>query len=745
MEIILALGVITFLIWLISKSRRQAPPPSPTSREQTRRAAPATLTREPSTAVVSSVTADDCWVSAGRDVTVAGYIVAGGMVYVGRGLRSAAGLRVEPALVDPTLPVKRSNPDRSGDGMTYWPSYTSIPPECRSAYLEWLASGRRDPSACIGYVFLFFYGLERRALADARQSDTARRELPGIAKEVRELLQVYADNRSFRRYATQLLDLVNAMTTDGRASTVPTDVSTNELAASLRVGLGRLAAAGKPLPPDWALSWFLVDRETSTAMAIRRCFREFGSLFRARYVREHGEGLLLKPKRSQLQMTVTPASATFGGPVQISMNVPDVSDLTVPLSQLRNIGMSCASDLDAFSRWVGRNPDSPRTLAAVALLPPELVNTNDSDEAGGLWRWVESTMATGDRAVVKTDALLDHCPSFGVGKLSKSEAVLLAQLIEKGGFGIEPDVRFGGTPLAPGATAVLFKLAPGSPTIASPSYVAATILLHLAVAVSAADGSISRSEEEHLKEHIQRGLALSDGERLRLSAHLAWLITSPPSLSGLKKRLEPLDTRQRASIADFIIGVAGADGQISPDEIKTLGKVYPMLGLDAAAVYSHVHAMTAGVATELVEPQPTTSVPAQRTADFRIPSRPEPTKGVRLDMAAVNAKLAASAQIATILEDIFTDDDNVDVRPPAPTTPTAGKLPAAHAALLSRLVARSEWSRSDFEVNAVELGLMPDAAIDHLNEAAFEQAGAPVLEGDDPMQVDPMIAKELLT
>jgi tellurite resistance protein len=743
MEVILALAIIAFLVWVIIQSRRQTPSSPPTSEGQTRRAAP--VTREPPATAVPSVNADDCWIPPGRETAVAGYTLTGGMLYVGSGLRSVAGLRVEPALIDPSLPVKRSNPDRSGTGMTYWPSYSSIPPECRSAYLEWLASGRRDPSACIGYVFLFLYGLERRVLADARHSDGAKRELPLIAKEVRELLQVYADNRSFRRYATQLLDFVNAMTTDGRESVAPTDLSNNELAASLRVGLGRLAAAGKPLPPDWALSWFLVDRETSVATAIRRCFREFGGLFRARYVREHGDGLLLTPKRSQLQMTVTPASATFGGPVQVSMNVPDVSDLTAPLSQLRKIGMSCASDLDAFSRWVGRNPDSPRTLAAVALLPPELVRTNDSDEAGDLWKWVESTMATGDRAVVKTDALLYHCPSFGAGKLSKSEAVLLAQLIEKGGFGIEPDVRFGGTPLAPGTTAVLFKLAPGSPTIASPSYVAATILLHLAVAVSAADGSISRSEEEHLKQHIERGLALSDGERLRLAAHLAWLITSPPSLSGLKKRLEPLDTRQRAAIADFIIGVAGADGQISPDEIKTLGKVYPMLGLDADAVYSHVHAMTAGVATELAEPRPTTIVPAQGTTDFRIPSRPEPTKGVRLDMTAVNAKLAESAQIATILEDIFTDDEIVDVRPPAPTTSTAGKLPAAHAALLSRLVARSEWSRSDFEVTAAELGLMPDAAIDHLNEAAFEHAGAPVLEGDDPMQVDRTIAKELIT
>ena len=50
--------------------------------------------------------------------------------------------------------------------MTYWPSYSEISSAARTAYVDWLASGRR-PGAHIGYVFLFFYGIERRVLVDA--------------------------------------------------------------------------------------------------------------------------------------------------------------------------------------------------------------------------------------------------------------------------------------------------------------------------------------------------------------------------------------------------------------------------------------------------------------------------------------------------------------------------------------------------------------------------------------------------
>jgi hypothetical protein len=112
-------------------------------------------------------------------------------------------------------------------------------------------------------------------------------------------------------------------------------------------------------------------------------------------------------------------------------------------------------------------------------------------------------------------------------------------------------------------------------------------------------------------------------------------------------------------------------------------------------------------------------------------------------MTAVKAKLAESAQISAILDDIFTDDEPAAVIQPIVAT-TNGKLPSAYAALLSRLLERSEWGRSEFEKVIDEARLMADGAIDTLNEAAFEHTGGPVLEGDDPIQIDTAAAKELL-
>ena len=270
MEILLPLGVVVFLIWLIAKVRRNAPkdqtpdPPTPDSLKSL----PQTSVRR---AVVPrrTVGESECWVPPGKGTTVCGYVIPGGMLYVGEGLPSVNGGTLEHSLINPALPVNRLNPDRSGTGMGYWPSYALIPAECRAGYLEWLASGRRDPDAYIGYVFLYFYGLERRALSEARHSEQAKAELPTIVAEVEQLLRVYNGNGSFRGYAGRFLEMVQVLSSAGVGEVTPPMERTGyELPIALRVEVGRIVAAGKPVPADWALSWFLTDPENALRTAV---------------------------------------------------------------------------------------------------------------------------------------------------------------------------------------------------------------------------------------------------------------------------------------------------------------------------------------------------------------------------------------------------------------------------------------------------------------------------------------------
>ena len=116
------------------------------------------------------------------------------MVYVGRGL--LANGEPDNAYIDPTKPVAARADDFDAEGMDYWPNYSSIHPRSRATYLAWLAGGRSDPEVNVGYVFLYFYGLERRFFAD----DVERREQEGIIVEVERLRRTYGSNRSANNY-----------------------------------------------------------------------------------------------------------------------------------------------------------------------------------------------------------------------------------------------------------------------------------------------------------------------------------------------------------------------------------------------------------------------------------------------------------------------------------------------------------------------------------------------------------------
>ena len=138
----------------------------------------------PSRVVPPATAGDAAWVPAGYSAQVGRHVIPGGLLYVGSGLAAEKGGQPEPSLIDHRLPVDQRAPDYTGAKMGYWPSYSAIAPQCRAAYLHWLLDGRRAPGVYIGYVFLYFYGLERRLLVDSQSSPAARAEHAALVREV---------------------------------------------------------------------------------------------------------------------------------------------------------------------------------------------------------------------------------------------------------------------------------------------------------------------------------------------------------------------------------------------------------------------------------------------------------------------------------------------------------------------------------------------------------------------------------
>ena len=188
------------------------------------------------------------WLPPGEGFTVGERRIEGGMVYVGSGLRAARGFSIEPCLIAPDMPVQWEDMDHRGDLMEYWPSYRLINPRSRGAYLHWLATGRRQPDAYVGYAFMFFYGLERRALFDLGP-DSLHPDMNAITTEVKQLLEVYGKNGSFRRYSTNFLDFIAASRmSDPKSALADSPTGGRRAMSTILVGAGRHLAENQGGP-----------------------------------------------------------------------------------------------------------------------------------------------------------------------------------------------------------------------------------------------------------------------------------------------------------------------------------------------------------------------------------------------------------------------------------------------------------------------------------------------------------------
>lgn len=689
------------------------------------------------------------WIPRGQPVTIADTVIPGGLVYVGTTLRTPSG-RPDPALIDPSKKVAARGEYADRHFMNYWPSYSDISPEARRAYLQWLAGGRQDPTADIGYVFLFFYGLERRVILDGsgkgEEAKAAQADRPAIAQELRRLLGIYgSQSGSFQRYATDLLTVVELNTYSDKlyAQPLPDFPDSYELPLYLRLALGQCAMDGVPVPAPLALAWVRRDPNIYKRTPATRCADQFEKLFHERYVALLNGGLVLSKNKTKLKFLYRAASAALAeyGEIKATFgDTPDVTVLTGPVKKLQELVDVVTSELDAYSRFLGRSPEAAESLEGLLLLPANLWPSDARRKLDALLARIAGGMVTMQ--------LQEVAACLGTAqRLERATVTGLARALGGLQVGMEPDVLNGARTPKPEETVVLFSVPQGeSASCSSAPYQSAALTVQLALAVALADGELGAEEFKHLRQNIEGWTHLTAAHQQRLRAHMRYLMAVPPSLTALKKKLEPLAAPAKEAIAKFMVTVAQADGAVSPAEIKMLEKVYKVLGVDPQKVFGDVHAAAATP----------TGTPSAQTASTVAPK--PATTGFQLDAARIAALQHDTDKVSALLSNIFTEEP-VEAQPPVPAVVAVPEpeahppdaplglqgLDVAHTAFVHQLLSRPQWTREELLDLASDLDLMLDGALERVNEAAFDAHDGPLTEGDDPITINRDLLESQLT
>lgn len=667
------------------------------------------------------------WVAGSSRETVAGITFDAHLVYIGT--RDQHAYPRNQSVIDPGLPVSTRD-DPEGTALSWSPDYCFMTPETRRSYLVWLAAGRPG-GAAIGYVKLYFGGLERRLLLD-----DAKAEAPTILAELRRLIALYGDHYDFGPAARKLADVAALVAGEEPPPLKPSLSLRNgyELPLGIRIQLGERVAKGEALDANMALCWLLGSPDSWPRTPVTRCFDEFVALWQARFAAAYPTGLKVRTPKARIAYRYQ-SSSGFHADVTLDA-VPDLSGTAAPVVRLRELMNECSDLLSPYSRFLGADAASRGTLAAAVLLPAELADGPFGRPLAAARVAVRQLVESDTLPMTNTVLAALGLPTVAAA-LNAAQQRQLAQRLDLLSIGFEPDRRYcaagalrGDTPLAP------FEAPRGGPVDATaPAYATARLLLDVAILAAAADSHIVPAEIDAIMVHVRNAAGLGDSERLRLAAALRVTPHDQPKLSAALKRLGTLPAAARRDVAMAATAAVLADGQVLPAEVRFLEKLFDTLELARDELYGLLH--RGGESDE-----PVSIMPARPEAGIALP-REAASGALVIDAARLDRIRSETSDVSRLLASIFVEEAPAAEPPEAPVASSrfAG-LDAAHAALLDALVS-APMTRGAFDTAARTARLMPDGAIETINDWGFDRFDEPVVEDGDLLVIPAHLLAQL--
>ena len=666
------------------------------------------------------------WIGKYQEVKVHGRTLRG-FLYVGERMESLRGYSQEPALVNDSLPAAKPSNNASGfyidDTLGYWPSYGSLSKECRGAYLDWLATDRDMKNSPIGFVFIYFNGLERFVIENSKEIESNRIHFEHIYNEVLRLNQSFSSSRSFYSYSSNFLELMYLLKPDFFESR-KNELPPTRQSLLFKSRLAEQVVATQTVDELLALEWIKNTEQYSLRTAARRCEVEFDSLFKIYFKHKYPDGMVVKPNKTKLSAEYYPANNGIPS-VKITLDgLPDPSILKGPVNKLIPIADRVTEELASYSRYLGKADTTKDDLAALMLLPRAIANSQPSP-------LVETFKAWAQTIISESQGLTDVAEFWlqtGLPKpkaINKKESELICSLADFANVGVAPDLRYHHTKLKLDGKIVLFSPGHEKDFIPSHTFNQVGVALRLGAMVACIDGFVDESESAELQKLIAHDEKLTDTEKRSLQAYLTWRLATPSDNTGLKKRLSNLGAKEIEFVKRFIISIALADGNIDNKEVKQIEKLYTGLGLDKDTVSSDIHQLT--------------------TSSHQSVSGRESSSEFSIDETILALHESQTTEAKSMLEEIFTsdEDDESESLEVAESFNDLNGLDQAHSQLFEKLCTQAQWSRNEVARICGDLNLMIDGAIETINDWAFDLVDAPVIEDDGEIYIDEEIIEEI--
>lgn len=478
-----------------------------------------------------------------------------------------------------------------------------------------------------------------------------------------------------------------------------------------------------------SLLWIMHLDDVNLRTPVTRCFDDFVHLWTAHFEAEFPNGFKVGRAQGNLSVPYRSASGAFEVEIQGGhLSYPDIATMRRYLTPLKILLEQCTTELEPFSRFVGRNPTRKNSIDAMLLLPPALRTAQRNSATGVLRQRIDELMAGRGTATALLSDLLKYV-STAPGDANQSllaDTDRLSRVLDLLDIAIEPDRRYGSRLPPKDGVVVIFRADGGGMVDPiRPPYKAMKAQVEVGALAATADGNASAEELQAIVRRVQAHTELNQIERLRLIAYAVSIFKSPPKPAAVLRRLAETASGDRAAIAATATAVVTAHDQVNAKEVEFLERLSKALQLPVERVYSDLH--KAGAANDAPVPisaeRRVPGIPIKRANEHQLGG---PVSSIEIDQKRLAVVKQQTETVSELLKGIFIEEP---VQPNMPSLkPEIQGLDSEHTELLRYLASNGQTERRDFENQAKRLKLLPDGAIERINDWSFDRFEEPLLE-----------------
>lgn len=620
-----------------------------------------------------------------------------------------------PHVINPNLETKYANGNYEAQ-MGYWPSYSQISSSDRATYLYWLSTGRSAPQANIGLVFLYFYGLEYRAISEKKNHTE-------ILSELMRLFNIYGRlNGSFSKYCSGLICWIVNENTSLQKNTIDELVDflkQNYLYGQLFKDIaGRLGseAGAEKLLKCCALS--LTSRQTfprslvifkpSISRTIERKFSDINL-----------DSSLIKFGASSDSYYRTATALRLDARTQ-SIKVTASKKLVEQIEKIYK------DTIYEYSLYESHKEDGSPLLGI--FKPKEISSApNDLLVSDDINSFVQSF---DDYKICELSELLSLIVKKDISTINLPTSRRLTQYLrESFNLQIEPDAQITSKAYKMQDKVLLFKNNLTEPD--EDRWLKSTRILDLAIAFLKSDKSFENKDTKPVIDFIEAAFKMEPDECKRLEYRALLLEDSKQSISTTAKRINTsLNIKQKEALARFLFSLASQDGVIDNAELKALEKTFTALNLNQK--------MEKLIKEYESKENPLVMLKTSGRSTKKgssIPRKVENTPtSVSLNESALEAAFKEASDVSRVLASVFVEDEPLPTKVP---TVTAGGLSDVDRNILSQIITKEKWLIQDVEKICKSSKVMYGAFFTKINRHFDDLAGIEVLsEEDDELCVD---------